>query len=220
MQRFVLIGFTLLLALSACQGLPPTMVVMVITATPTTDTAPTTDEAQADATEDASATNIETEAVPTATRQAATPAPTVSGVPTATISEIQVAEQVFENGRMMWLSPTNQIWVMILNQTGSGEWKVYESTFADGDPEDDPSLQVPNGKLQPIRGFGKLWRDNPDIREALGWATTPEFGYISRYEYHPGSNNGPGYHILFSLYGEAFRFNEASEGDWTWQLNK
>jgi len=28
---------------------------------------------------------------------------------------------------------------------------------------------------------------------------------------------GPGYHVLFSLYGEAFRFNEA---DNTWELNQ
>ncbi len=215
MPRFVLIGLTLLLALSACQGPPPTMVVMVITATPTTDTAPETEEATDEV---VTTQSEETEAVPTSTPAA--PTPTVIGLPTPTISEIQVAEQVFENGRMMWLSPTNQIWVLVLSEEGGGgEWKVYEDTFVEGEPEDDPTLEIPDGLLQPLRGFGKLWRDNPDIREALGWATTPEFGYVSRYEYHPGRDDGPGYHILFSLYGEAFRFNEASEGDWTWQLN-
>ena len=214
MLRLVLIGLTLLLALSACQGPPSTVIVMVVTATPTTDSAPETEDASL-----AANNQTETEAVPTATPTDLPPSPTPDGLPTPTISEIQVAEQVFEHGRMMWLSPTNQIWVMMLEGEGGGEWKVYESTFADGDPEDDPSLDVPDGKIQPIRGFGKLWRDNPDLREALGWATTPEFGYVSRYEYHPGKDDGPGYHILFSLYGEAFRFNEASEGDWTWQLN-
>jgi hypothetical protein len=219
MPRLVLIGFAMLLVICACQGPQPTLVVMVVTATPTTDTPSITEEASAEVVpnNDNGEEGTETEAVPTAT--ATTPPPTPNGEPTPTISEIQVAEQVFENGRMMWLSPTNQIWVMILDEEGSGLWKVYEDTFEEGDPEDDPTLEIPEGKMQPTRGFGKLWRDNPDIREALGWATTPEFGYISRYEYHPGRDNGPGYHILFSLYGEAFRFNESGDSEWTWQLN-
>jgi hypothetical protein len=213
MRRLVFIGFAMLLLVSACQGPQPTLVVMVVTATPTTNTPTATEEASAEAEAD------NTEAVPTPTVTVSPPTTAVSGQPTPTISEIQVAEQVFENGRMMWLSPTNQIWVMILGEEGSGQWKVFEDTFEEGDPEDDPTMEVPDGKMQPTRGFGKLWRDNPDIREALGWATTPEFGYVSRYEYHPGSDNGPGYHILFSLYGEAFRFNESGDSDWTWQLN-
>jgi hypothetical protein len=213
MRRLVLIGFAMLLLVSACQGPQPTLVVMVVTATPTTNTPTATEEASAEAEAD------NTEVVPTPTVTVSPPTTAVSGQPTPTISEIQVAEQVFDNGRMMWLSPTNQIWVMILGEEGSGQWKVFEDTFEEGDPEDDPTMEVPDGKMQPTRGFGKLWRDNPDIREALGWATTPEFGYVSRYEYHPGSDNGPGYHILFSLYGEAFRFNESGDSDWTWQLN-
>lgn len=213
MRRLVLIGFAMLLLVSACQGPQPTLVVMVVTATPTTNTPTATEEASAEAEAD------NTEVVPTPTVTVSPPTTAVSGQPTPTISEIQVAEQVFDNGRMMWLSPTNQIWVMILGEEGRGQWKVFEDTFEEGDPEDDPTMEVPDGKMQPTRGFGKLWRDNPDIREALGWATTPEFGYVSRYEYHPGSDNGPGYHILFSLYGEAFRFNESGDSDWTWQLN-
>ena len=86
-----------------------------------------------------------------------------------------------------------------------------------------PSLTPPAGLLQPDRGFGKLWREVPEVRDMLGWAVTPEFGYTSAYEYHAGGSvdangeftPGPGYHILYSLYGERFRFNEA---DGTWQL--
>jgi hypothetical protein len=33
---------------------------------------------------------------------------------------------------------------------------------------------VPQGKLQPIRGFGKVWRDNADVRRKLGWALAKE----------------------------------------------
>jgi hypothetical protein len=46
---------------------------------------------------------------------------------------------------------------------------------------------------------------------------------VSRYEYHAGGSvdaagvytAGPGYHVVYSLYGEQFRFNEV---DGTWQL--
>ena len=30
------------------------------------------------------------------------------------------------------------------------------------------------GLRTPQRGFGKVWRENPAVRERLGWATQPE----------------------------------------------
>lgn len=219
MHRSLLFCLALLGALAAaCQGPPPTQIILVVTATPEE-----TAEVQAVMTIETSPT-VE----PTATEVPATPtpmmSPTVDPFPTPTITQIQVAEQVFENGRMFWLQPTGQIWVMIVTEEGRGNWQIYEDTFVEGDLEFDPDITPPEGFEQPERGFGKLWRENPEIREALGWAITPEFGFVTRYEYHPGGavNNsavyvpGPGYHTLSSLYEEKFRFNEA---DQTWQLN-
>lgn len=148
--------------------------------------------------------------------------PTPDPRPTMTRGEIQIAEQVFENGRMFWVQPTGQLWVMIVTGEGEGTWGVYEDTFVDGEPETDPSIVPPDGFFQPERGFGKLWRGNDEVREALGWAITPEFGYVSDYYYQPGGElqdetfvPGPGYHVLFTLYNEAIQFNEA---DNTWSL--
>jgi hypothetical protein len=141
-----------------------------------------------------------------------------------TNAEVQVAEQVFEGGRMFWVQPVNQIWVMVVTGEGQGQWLVYPDNFdEETDPETDPSLVPPEDALiQPERGFGKLWRENPEVRDALGWAVTPEFGYVSQYRYVPGGEiadgayvPGPGFHTLFSLGGELFRFNET---DGTWQL--
>ncbi|PJF41056.1 MAG: hypothetical protein CUN54_02835 [Phototrophicales bacterium] len=142
-----------------------------------------------------------------------------------TVAEIQIAEQVFEGGRMIWIEPTGQIWVMLVDEEGGGRWLVFEDTFVEGEPEIDPSIQPPEGLLQPMRGFGKLWRENPELREALGWAVTPEFGFVSDYRYDPGGEfdeNGelvflPGEHTLFTLNGELLQFNEA---DSTWQLGE
>lgn len=220
MRRLSLISLAvLMLVIAGCQGTPPTQIVLVVTATPE-DAA---EIQEADSTEEAA--TKEPAAAPTE-QPTGTPPPTDNGPATATpvVNQIQVAEQVFENGRMFWIQPTGQIWVMVVTDEGEGDWSVYSDTFEEGEPETDPQLTPPDGMDQPRRGFGKLWRENPEIREALGWTLTPEFGYVTRYEYHclqEAVVNGEnicqqGYHVLTSLYEESFRFIEGSN---TWQLN-
>lgn len=144
--------------------------------------------------------------------------------PTPTFNRIYVAEQTFENGRMFWLEPINQIWVMIENADDrrSGVWMVFDDTFQEGDQEFDPSIEAPEGFLQPERGFGQLWRTNEEVRGGLGWATQGEIGHVSDYQYQPSGSvvegqfvAEPGYHIMSSGYGsKVFRFNEVNG---TWQ---
>jgi hypothetical protein len=221
--RFAII-LLLLLLLAGCQGAPVTQIVLVVTATPeavTADVSAVT--AAASPTRTVTVTNAPTRAETATTAAPASATATPNIFPTPTMGEIQVAEQLFQNGRMFWVQPTSQLWVLVVRGEGRGVWTIYPDTFdATADPEVDPSLVPPEGLLQPTRGFGKLWRTNQDVRESLGWATTPEFGYVSRYEYHPGGTiqnatyvPAPGYHILYSLYSEQFRFNEV---DSTWQL--
>lgn len=210
MHRRLLIALSALaLAAAACQNQPPTQIVVVVTATPADATAEV-------APPEASLTPATPAATP-ATVTVAPPTATTDPLPTPVVSQIQVAEQVFEKGRMFWLQPVDQIWVMVVTREGGGDWSVYQDTFEEGEPESDPSLTPEAGFQQPERGFGKLWRENPNVREALGWAITPEFGYVTRYEYHRiAPNRADGFHLLTSLYEETFRFNEL---DSTWQLN-
>jgi len=232
MRLRLFIGLALaLMIIAACQGPPPTQIYIVVTATPQPG------EQGVNSVTVTPVPTIEINEQPTErpVHRTRTPEPTAKptdvpppmtltpeGFPTVTSSQIQLAEQVFEHGRMFWVEPTKQIWVLIITGQGRGSWLVYPDTFVDGEPEIDPSLVPPDGMMQPKRGFGKLWRTTPEVRNGLGWATTPEFGYVSNYEYHPGGTMtdatytpGAGYHILYSLYGEQFRFNEA---DSTWQL--
>jgi hypothetical protein len=46
--------------------------------------------------------------------------------------------------------------------------------------ESDPSIVPPEGYYQPVRGFGKLWRE--ELRSALGWALAPERSYTAQYQ--------------------------------------
>ncbi|MFN8378596.1 MAG: hypothetical protein U0452_07980 [Anaerolineae bacterium] len=217
----LVISVLMLVVLSACQN--PAPIVVVVTATPgPAGTAEVTDESSAQVVPTATVTPA-----PTSTPASVASAPTNTALPpnfpTPVVAQISVAEQLFDGGRMFWLEPTGQIWVLVVTGEGRGSWTIYPDTFADGEPESDPSIVPPDGRLQPERGFGKLWREVPAVRQGLGWGVTPEFGYTSNYEYHAGGSvgpdgvytPGPGYHILYSLYGERFRLNEA---DGTWQL--
>jgi hypothetical protein len=216
MRLHFIAALLLVIVLAGCQGPPPTMVIMIITTTPNGESA---------ATPSPGSTNT-VSASPATTEVQLTPTPSATSTPdprpTAVLGEIQVAEQVFESGRMFWIQPRGQIWVMFDDGAGRGEWAIYEDTFADGDPESDPSIIPPEGMYQPTRGFGMLWRNTAGIRDRLGFGLTPEFGYVSSYEYHQGGNlgsdgtwqAGPGHHILFSLYNERFQFNET---DSTWE---
>ncbi len=242
MRSRLLIGLLLAGAVFAgCQGAPPSVIYVVISPTPETTEAATAELTAVPTTE--AGANLPTPSetllpptdtptlsptdtlVPTNTAVPATEGPTAlpPGFPTPVIDQIQIAEELFEHGRMFWIGPIQQIWVLFITGEGHGTWSVYQDTFVDGEPENDPSLVPPDGRYQPQRGFGKLWRESPGLRDQLGWGVTPEFGYVSNYEYHAGGTidangsyvPGPGYHILFSLGGELFRFNEA---DGTWQL--
>jgi serine/threonine-protein kinase len=88
----------------------------------------------------------------------------------ATANTVNGAYQRFDNGAMLWREDTRQIYVFF----NDGTWRSFADTFAEGDPESDPALAPPGGKLQPIRGFGKVWRDNEEVRAQLGWATAKE----------------------------------------------
>jgi hypothetical protein len=220
----IVLLISLAMLVGAC-GITQIQIVIVVTATPGAPEAntiePTLSETSAPAPSSTPTPTLPATLAVTAdpAREAgATPLP--AGFPTPVRASVQVAEQLFEGGRMFWLQPTQQIWVLTITGEARGNWSVYEDNYTEGvDSASDSSIVPPDGRLQPERGFGKLWRESVEVREALGWAVTPEFGYISDYAYVVNGTDEAGefvgYHVLFSLYGEQFRFNEI---DGTWQL--
>lgn len=166
---------------------------------------------------------------------AATPAETAAPdlFPTPVHTQVQIAEQVYEQGRMFWIRPTREIWVMAAapEDPNRGDWYCFNDTFEEGEPEIDPSITAPEGLIQPRRGFGKLWRANQTIHDGVGWATTPELeltsdytyvfgGYVQDGQYFPG----PGEHRLTTFEGQTISFFEGDiRGDCqggTWKLNE
>ncbi len=88
------------------------------------------------------------------------------GTPTA----VNSALQVFERGSMIWLQ--GPIYVLY----NDGRFQRYEDTYVAGvDPESGGEVP-PAGLIEPVRGFGKVWRSNADVRNGLGWGITQETG--------------------------------------------
>jgi hypothetical protein len=229
----------------ACQGDPPITYVMEVTREVTRVVTTGADEINATSsgplplgtqlatpTPNGSTTQV---AVSASTTPAATLASTATATlsvtstpdvfPTAVVGQIYVAEQTFQNGRMYWLQPIDQIWVATTDKDGKQVWLAFENTFVDGQPEINPTLTPPAQFLQPIRGFGKLWRENAEVQALVGWAEKTEIGYVTRYEYRAGGSVSPqneyvpgkGRHVITLLDGQMMAFDEL---DNTWRVSQ
>ncbi len=97
------------------------------------------------------------------------------------------AYQPFEGGDMIWLGQYDWIYVLFDDQ-GIPAYATFANLWEEGMPESDPDIAPPEGRTQPVRGFGLVWRGELDaaeyyqVRERLGWATAPERGYTALYQ--------------------------------------
>ncbi|MGB1249869.1 MAG: hypothetical protein ACPG8W_04500 [Candidatus Promineifilaceae bacterium] len=97
-------------------------------------------------------------------------------------------QQNFENGFMILLESQSLVLFSSWNGLTHG---IYENSY---DPSSDPAnatwLATPNGYLQPTEHFGKVWRENDDVRAALGWAIGPETPFTVVRQGETASRNG------------------------------
>lgn len=83
--------------------------------------------------------------------------------------------QTFERGLMIWNVVDSEIWVYVGGTSGE---LLIVPLWMYGEWEGDPNAIPPYGGFLPINGFGKVWNSFPDLRETIGWATTPEIGFL------------------------------------------
>jgi hypothetical protein len=105
-----------------------------------------------------------------------TPAPDECPASSAIVSV--AAEENFEHGIMIWVNEQDLIYVLF-DDGRSPRWSAYADEWEEGDPEDDPTLTPPTGRYQPVRGFGLVWREQPGVRDRLGWAVNAEIGFTT-----------------------------------------
>lgn len=141
---------------------------------------------------------------PTATAPSAvTPQPTDDSYinyPEPKQTTMAVADEYFQRGYAVWLKDWGQIWIFVqpivmpgsieVNDelvtpdlepqvlTNGGPWYRFGDTFDPAtDLDSDPALVPPANMQQPKGGIGKIWRENPELQAALGWALDWEKPY-------------------------------------------
>ncbi|PJF41809.1 MAG: hypothetical protein CUN55_11355 [Phototrophicales bacterium] len=91
---------------------------------------------------------------------------------------VSSAYQTFERGIMIWVSQAgttgqSAIYVLYSNNT----YQRFSDTWREGVDPSSTGLVPPSSNLQePVRGFGKVWREAGGVRDNLGWATGTEQG--------------------------------------------
>lgn len=85
----------------------------------------------------------------------------------------QAVYQPFEAGFMIWIEQQNLIYVFYHSFDGVA-WEVYPDEYEEWMPEVDSTWPdtPPQGFYHPRRGYGMLWRSQPDVRSRIGWAMT------------------------------------------------
>jgi photosystem II stability/assembly factor-like uncharacterized protein len=101
------------------------------------------------------------------------------GCASSPAGEQLLAVQPFERGQMLWFQdvsadpPAGTVYVL----GEDGTWVAYPDMWSEGQPDRDPALVSPSGRYQPVRGFGKVWREQLGGAAAeIGWATDQERG--------------------------------------------
>jgi hypothetical protein len=112
------------------------------------------------------------------------------GCPLGLPERVGGALQYYEHGLMFWRRDNTDIYVLsnvpIEQGQPTGAWWRFADLFTGDQPDDDPSIEPPAGLIEPVRGFGYVWRNNGFVREALGWATTQELALDSLWQTFDG----------------------------------
>ncbi|MDX2163758.1 MAG: LysM peptidoglycan-binding domain-containing protein [bacterium] len=108
---------------------------------------------------------------------------------------VEASGQDFEGGRMLRYAP-----IASINQGGApgsgglsgavifvlyhnGFWEEYPDTWDASQPAIDDAISAPPGRVQPSEGFGRVWRENPQVRAALGWAYSAPISFSGRAQF-------------------------------------
>lgn len=139
-------------------------------------------------------------------------------------SPVDAADAVgesFEGGRVYWYKATPaypQDLVYIIYNDGT--WEVYEDTWEPGQIESDPGIVPPPNRFQPVRGIGKIWREQPGVRTKLGWAYEAETAFPGRRQI-PQPPTNLSYEDLYIDHGTrnlVLRLRRANTGERTWRV--
>jgi hypothetical protein len=97
------------------------------------------------------------------------------GCPAGPSTSTHYSHQLFEGGQMIYRHDLRRIYVLYyVNNT----WEQYPDTYNEGEPWRLNEYSPPPGLEQPIKGFDRVWENNPQVRDRVGWALRGEVGVI------------------------------------------
>ncbi len=111
--------------------------------------------------------------------------------PAAVADESYAAGQYFEHGLMVWVEDADDFYVFYQGEDAQGfqtfDWVSDIRLKPGASPDNRIGETPPPGLLEPVSGFGMVWRGEvedvrADVRQRLGWATETEFGFTTAYQ--------------------------------------
>ncbi|MBN1920466.1 MAG: hypothetical protein JW892_04430 [Anaerolineae bacterium] len=87
------------------------------------------------------------------------------------------AEQVFQNGHMFWWKHLDLHLVVYSQGARAGTYAMYANEWVAGEAQASCSVAVPQGFVQPVRGFGRVWCRLGADKAAIGWALALEVSF-------------------------------------------
>jgi len=90
--------------------------------------------------------------------------------------ESGATDEHMQGGYFFWRQDTRTIYTL----RNDGRWTAYGDTWQEGRDPDRWGYIPPAGLYEPVRGFGKLWREQlGGPSGAFGWAFEPEQGFTA-----------------------------------------
>lgn len=159
------------------------------------------------------------------------PAPTIKPNPTACPSEYffsppppscpageplasAAAEQPFEGGVMVWFEATDSVYVFYKD----GQWQRFDDTWSEDQAQSEPAFIPPAERFQPIRGFGKVWREHQNVRDQLGWALGHELAFDSMMQQQVVEVDGARVIFLATFNGQVFALTDQGSDEGIWVI--
>ncbi len=134
--------------------------------------------------------------------------------------------QDFEGGRVYRYAPDP---AYTADQRGTvfviyndGEWLTFPDTWDASQPSSDPGIVPPAERFQPVESIGKVWRDNADVRNRLGWAYEVQSSFSGRIQDYSKKSSPTGdLHFSFidhGKWGVVLLLNSVDMGPNTWEV--
>ncbi len=93
------------------------------------------------------------------------------GCPVEPEKGFNAIEQGFQYGYVVNNQDTKNMYILFGK---IGRWTTFPDTWQQGDAVYNPSLIPPAGYYQPGYGIGKMWRNEDNYSQRLGWAIWPQ----------------------------------------------